>query len=339
MNQKLDPEFLVEMQRRMLRIRRFDERASKMVKRGAIPGTVHTSIGQEAQVVGATMALGEHDYMTGNHRSHGHPIGKGSPLGPLMAELVGKAGGVCGGKGGSLHLADFNVGSLGESGIVGSSIPIATGAALSSKVLGNGKVSLAFFGDGAANQGCLYESLNIAGVWKLPVIFLCENNQYALSTPAWTVTSGVIADRAAGFGIPGVRVENGQDIMAVYDAVSTAVDRARAGEGPTLVEVVTYRYNEHSEGLRLATDYRNADEKADWLARDPIVLHRQYLIDNGIATAEELDQLEADVLAEVEDAVTFTNDSPFPEPSIAFADLYTEPITPSKYLDPIGARP
>jgi len=339
MNQKLDPEFLVEMQRRMLRIRRFDERASKMVKRGAIPGTVHTSIGQEAQVVGATMALGEHDYMTGNHRSRGHPIGKGSPLGPLMAELVGKAGGVCGGKGGSLHLADFNVGSLGESGIVGSSIPIATGAALSSKVLGNGKVSLAFFGDGAANQGCLYESLNIAGVWKLPVIFLCENNQYALSTPAWTVTSGVIADRAAGFGIPGVRVENGQDIMAVYDAVSTAVDRARAGEGPTLVEVVTYRFNEHSEGLRLATDYRNADEKADWLSRDPIALHRQYLIDNGIATASELDQLEADVLAEVEDAVTFTNESPFPDPSIAFADLYTEPITPSKYLDPIGARP
>jgi len=339
MNQKLDPEFLVEMQRRMLRIGRFDERASKMVKRGAIPGTVHTSIGQEAQVVGATMALGEHDYMTGNHRSHGHPIGKGSPLGPLMAELVGKAGGVCGGKGGSLHLADFNVGSLGESGIVGSSIPIATGAALSSKVLGNGKVSLAFFGDGAANQGCLYESLNIAGVWKLPVIFLCENNQYALSTPAWTVTSGVIADRAAGFGIPGVRVENGQDIMAVYDAVSTAVERARAGEGPTLVEVVTYRYNEHSEGLRLATDYRNAEEKADWLARDPIALHRQYLIDNGVATAEQLDQLEADVLQEVEDSVTYTNESPFPEPSVAFADLYTEPITPSKYLDPIGARP
>lgn len=339
MNQKLDPEFLVEMQRRMLRIRRFDERASKMVKRGAIPGTVHTSIGQEAQVVGATMALGEHDYMTGNHRSHGHPIGKGSPLGPLMAELVGKSGGVCGGKGGSLHLADFNVGSLGESGIVGSSIPIATGAALSSKVLGNGKVALAFFGDGAANQGCLYESLNIAGVWKLPVIFLCENNQYALSTPAWTVTSGVIADRAAGFGIPGVRMENGQDIMAVYGAVSTAVDRARAGEGPTLVEVVTYRYNEHSEGLRLATDYRNAEEKADWLSRDPIALHRQYLIDNGVASAEELDQLEADVLQEVEDSVTFTNESPFPEPSVAFADLYTEPVTPSKYLDPIGARP
>ena len=198
----LSREQKLEAQRRMLRIRAFDERASKMVKRGHIPGTVHTSIGQEAQVVGATMALGDADYMTGNHRSHGHPIGKGSPLGPLMAELQGKGTGVCRGKGGSLHLADFNVGSLGESGIVGSSIPIAMGAALSSQVLGRDTVALAFFGDGAANQGVLYESMNMSGVWNLPVIFLCENNQYALSTPAHTVTSGVIADRAAGFGIP-----------------------------------------------------------------------------------------------------------------------------------------
>jgi len=322
----LDRERLLEMQRRMVRIRRFDERASRMVKRGQIPGTVHTSIGQEAQVVGACMALGHDDYMTGNHRSHGHPIGKGSPLGPLMAELVGKAAGVCGGKGGSLHLADFAVGSLGESGIVGSSIPIATGAALSSKVLDNGRVALAFFGDGAANQGCLYEAMNLAGVWDLPVIFLCENNQYALSTPAHTVTSGVIADRAAGFGMPGVRVENGQDVLTVYEATSTAVERARRGEGPTLVEVVTYRFNEHSEGLRLGTDYRDADEKAQWLARDPIVLFRQRLIDDGVATAEELDALEAEVLEEVEEAVRFTDESPFPDPAIAFKDLYTEPI-------------
>jgi acetoin:2,6-dichlorophenolindophenol oxidoreductase subunit alpha len=162
-------DMLLEMRRRMLRIRRFDERASKMVKRGEIPGTVHTSIGQEPQVVGATMALADGDCMTGNRRSHGHPIGKGAALGPLMAELVGKAWGVCGGKGGSMHLADFKVGSLGKSGIVGSSIPIATGAALSSKVLGNGRVSLAFFGDGAANQGCLYEAMNLASVWKLPM--------------------------------------------------------------------------------------------------------------------------------------------------------------------------
>ncbi|MCO4254063.1 thiamine pyrophosphate-dependent dehydrogenase E1 component subunit alpha [Pseudarthrobacter cellobiosi] len=322
----LSSQNLLEMQRRMLRIRRFDERASRMVKRGQIPGTVHTSIGQEAQVVGACMALGDLDYMSGNHRSHGHPIGKGSPLGPLMAELVGKATGVCGGKGGSLHLADFAVGSLGESGIVGSSIPIATGAALSSKVLGNGKVSLAFFGDGAANQGCLYEAMNLSGVWNLPVVFLCENNQYALSTPAHTVTSGVIADRAAGFGMPGVRVEDGQDVLAVFEAVTAAVERARRGEGPSLVEVITYRFNEHSEGLRLGTDYRDAAEKAAWVERDPIVLFRQHLEREGIATAGELDALEAEVLAEVDEAVRFTDASPYPDPSVAFKDLYTEPI-------------
>lgn len=322
----LPPDVLLEMQRRMLRIRRFDERASKMVKRGHIPGTVHTSIGQEAQVVGACMALGTGDYMSGNHRSHGHPIGKGSPLGPLMAELVGKSGGVCGGKGGSLHLADFAVGSLGESGIVGSSIPIATGAALSSKVLGNGSVSLAFFGDGAANQGCLYEAMNLAGAWDLPIVFLCENNQYALSTPAHTVTSGVIADRAAGFGMPGVRVEDGQDVLAVHEAVDTAVQRARSGDGPSLVEVVTYRFNEHSEGLRLGTDYRDADERTAWLERDPIVLFRRHLAAEGVATEAELDALEAEVLEEVDEAVRFTDASPFPEPEMAFADLYTVPI-------------
>ena len=314
---------LREMQLRMLRIRAFDERASKMVKRGHIPGTVHTSIGQEAQVVGATMALGTGDYMSGNHRSHGHPIGKGSPLGPLMAELVGKATGVCKGKGGSLHLADFAVGNLGESGIVGSSIPIANGAALSSKVLNNGKVALAFFGDGAANQGVLYESMNMAGVWDLPMIFLCENNQYALSTPAHTVTSGIISDRAAGFGMPGIRVEEGQDVLAVYDAVSAAVARARAGDGPTLVEVITYRYNEHSEGLKLGTDYRNADEREAWLKKDPIVLFRQYLASQGFSE-EELDGLQATALAEVDAAVAFSDASPYPDLSVAFDDLYTD---------------
>lgn len=319
-------DLLLEMQRRMLRIRRFDERASKMVKRGEIPGTVHTSIGQEAQVVGACLALADGDYMTGNHRSHGHPIGKGAALGPLMAELVGKATGVCGGKGGSMHLADFKVGSLGESGIVGSSIPIATGAALSSKVLGTGKVSLAFFGDGAANQGCLYEAMNLSSVWSLPIVFLCENNQYALSTPAHTVTAGVIAERAAGFNMPGIRVEDGQDVLKVYDAVKTATDRARAGHGPSLVEVITYRFNEHSEGLRIGTDYRNPAEKEAWLKRDPIKLFRAYLEAEGIASAAELDGLEAEVMAEIEAAVQFADDSDYPEPSVAFKDLYTVPF-------------
>ena len=326
MTVQLDSHTLLEMQRRMLRIRRFDERASKMVKRGQIPGTVHTSVGQEAQVVGACMALGSADYMTGNHRSHGHPIGKGAPLKPLMAELVGKATGVCKGKGGSLHLADFAVGSLGESGIVGSSIPIATGAALSAKVLGEERVSLAFFGDGAANQGCLYESMNLAGVWKLGVVFLCENNQYALSTPAHTVTSGRIADRASGFNMPGVRVERGQDVLAVYEAVSQAVTRARAGEGPTLVEVVTYRFNEHSEGLRLAADYRDATEKERWLNMDPIELFRRELISRQVATAEELDVLDQEVQKEVEEAVAFADQSPYPQPSAAFEDLYSETV-------------
>jgi pyruvate dehydrogenase E1 component alpha subunit len=272
------------------------------------------------------MALAEGDYMTGNHRSHGHPIGKGAALGPLMAELVGKATGVCGGKGGSMHLADFKVGSLGESGIVGSSIPIATGAALSSKVLGTGRVSLAFFGDGASNQGCLYEAMNLSSVWKLPIVFLCENNQYALSTPAHTVTAGVIADRATGFAMPGVRVEDGQDVLKVYDAVKAAADRARAGHGPSLVEVVTYRFNEHSEGLRLGTDYRNAEEREAWLQRDPIKLFRAHLAAQAIADESTLDALDAEVMAEVDAAYQFAEESDYPEAHVAFTDLYTEPF-------------
>ncbi|WP_210251349.1 thiamine pyrophosphate-dependent dehydrogenase E1 component subunit alpha [Aureimonas psammosilenae] len=320
----LSAETMLEMQRRMLRIRLFDERASKMVKRGQIPGTVHTSIGQEAQVVGACMALRRGDHMTGNHRSHGHPIGKGSPLGPLMAELVGKATGVCKGKGGSLHLADYAVGSLGESGITGSSIPIAVGAGLSAQVLKQDRIALSFFGDGAANQGVFYEALNLAAVWKLPVIFLCENNQYALSTPAHTVTSGRIVDRAHGFGLPGVRVDNGQDVLAVYDAVAEAADRARAGEGPTLVEVMTYRFREHSEGLRINVDYRDATERDHWLSQDPIVLFRQVLIERGVASEAQMDEMDAAIAQEVEDCVRFTLESPDPEPHVAFEDLYSD---------------
>ena len=322
----LSNNMLLEMHRRMLRIRKFDERASKMVKYGEIPGTVHTSIGQEAQVVGACMALEEGDYMTGNHRSHGHPIGKGAVLGPLMAELTGKATGICGGKGGSMHLADFKVGSLGESGIVGSSIPIATGAALSAKVLKNNKVSLAFFGDGAANQGCLYEAMNLASIWKLPIIFLCENNQYALSTPAHTVTAGIVAERAIGFAMPGVRVDDGQDVLKVFETVKAAVNRARAGNGPTLVEVMTYRFNEHSEGLRLSTDYRDQSEREAWMQRDPIKIFGAYLINNGVADLEILTMIEEEIVQEVDAAYKFAEDSEYPEPIVAFKDLYTEPF-------------
>lgn len=317
-------DILLEMQRRMLRIRLFEERAAKMVRRGQIPGTLHTSVGQEAQVVGACMALRPQDNIAGNHRSHGHPIGKGSKLGPLMAELVGKAAGVCRGKGGSLHLADASIGSLGESGITGSSIPIAAGAAFSAQVLGEDRVALSFFGDGAANQGVLYEALNLSSAWKLPVIFLCENNQYALSTPAHTVTGGRIWERAAGFGLPGVLVEDGQDVLKVYDAVSAAVERARRGDGPTLIEVMTYRFREHAEGLRLAVDYRDAAERDHWTGRDPIRLFRATLIDEGVADAADMDALEAEVAQEVEDAVRFSDESPYPAPNVAFEDLYTD---------------
>ena len=328
----LTPELMLEMQRRMLRIRFFDERAAKMIRRGLIPGTLHTSVGQEAQVVGACMALRTQDNMTGNHRSHGHPIGKGSALGPLMAELVGKARGVCKGKGGSLHLADASVGSLGESGITGSAIPIAVGAAFSAQVLGEDRVGLTFFGDGAANQGVLYETMNLASAWKLPAVFLCENNHYALSTPAHSVTGGRIWQRAQGFGMPGVLVEDGQNVLDVYEAAHAAVERARRGEGPTLIEVMTYRFREHAEGLRIAVDYRNPVEREAWQARDPIKIFRKALIDRGVADDATLDAMEADIAREVDEAVKFSDDSPYPDPKVAFEDLYTEAYTKESVL-------
>lgn len=324
---QLSNDEMIEMYRRMLRIRLFDERAARMVKRGELPGSVHTSIGQEAEVVGSCMALRDDDYMTGNHRSHGHPIGKGAPLDALMAELMGKAAGVCKGKGGSMHLADFAVGSLGESGIVGGAIPVATGAGLSARVLGNGRVCLCFFGDGAANQGGLHESLNLAAIWRLPVVYLCENNQYASATSSRDVTSVPrIALRAAGYGIPGVTVEDGQDVLRVHEAVSAAVARAREGDGPSLVEVMTYRYNEHSEGLRHAGLYRAEEELRSWQERDPIVLFGAVLAERGIADDAAAAAVRQEVEAELERAVEFGENSPWPEPAAAFDDLYAEPI-------------
>jgi pyruvate dehydrogenase E1 component alpha subunit len=323
----MDTDFLLTMYRRMLRIRIFDERVKKMVSRGELPGAVHTSLGQEAEVVGACMALRDDDYMTGNHRSHGHPIGKGSALAPLMAEILGKATGVCKGKGGSMHLADFAVGSLGESGIVGSAIPVATGAGLSARVRGSGQVCLCFFGDGAANQGSLYESLNLAAVWRLPVVYLCENNQYASTTPSLEVSSVPrFSARAAGFGIPGVTVEDGQDVRGVHAVVVEAVERARAGDGPSLVEVMTYRYSEHSEGLRHAGLYRDEDEQAEWRARDPVQLFERALLADALAAEATLGGIRAEVEQEVADAVQFAQRSPWPEPESAFEDLYSEPI-------------
>lgn len=317
-------ELHLEMLRRMLRIRLFEERAAEL--RPCLVGSLHNSIGQEAEIVGACMALRDGDYMTGNHRSHGHPIGKGVALRPLMAELFGKSTGVCRGKGGSMHLADFSAGSLGESGIVGSLMPIAVGAGLSARLRRTDQVCLCFFGDGAANCGPFHESLNLAAVWKLPVVFLCENNGYSLFTAqAKTTTVVDVARRASAYDIPGIVVD-GQDVRAVHAEVSLAIERARAGDGPTLVEAKTYRYCEHSEfGAAVqAPPYRTEAEIAEWRKRDPIDIHAARLLRSGDLTKAQLERMRAEAQAEVDDAVTFAERSPVPQPDELFQDLFID---------------
>ncbi len=317
-------EQLVEMYRRMVRIRWFEEAAWE--GRAEIPGVIHTSIGMEASIVGACMALRSDDYMVGTHRSHGHPIGKGARIDRLFAELMGKATGVNQGKGGSMHLSDFSVGSLGETSIVGSGLPVATGAALGAKMQGLDRVALCFFGDGAAAEGTFHESLNLASIWNLPVVYLCENNAYGELT-AFSKASSVanIADRAAGYSMEGA-IADGQDVVAVYDAVSDAVARARAGVGPGLVETKTYRYFGHSGGPDPEAEYRTQAEVEEWRARDPIVLFHDRLIEDGVMTEAALKELENEEQLGIETAWKFALDSPFPEHDAAFDHLFTNPI-------------
>lgn len=328
MKPSLTKEQLSEMMRRMQRIRHFENAAIELHANGEIPGSLHTSQGQEGEIVGACFAVRLEDYMVGNHRSHGHPIGKGAKLRGLMAELLARETGVCGGKGGSMHLADFSVGSLGETSIVGSGIPVAAGAALGAKMQGLDRVALCFFGDGAAQEGTFHEGINMAAVWKLPVIFLCENNGYGATTPLHKVTLVKnIADRAPGFAIPGVVVD-GQDIFAVYEAVSSAVARARSGEGPSLVEAKTYRYIEHAANLRRELNYRTSAEIEDWRTkRDPISLFRERLLSEFGFTAGEIDAIEAQAQADVADAIAFAKASAFPNPANAYTDVFAAPLT------------
>ena len=323
-----DKSLLMEMLRRMVRIRFFEERVIQMVERGEIVGAAHSYIGEEAVAVGTCLALRDDDWMTGNHRSHGHPIAKGGDVKRAMAELLGKATGFCKGKGGSMHLADFSIGILGESGILGSAIPTAVGAALGSKLQGNDRVAVPFFGDGASNEGPFHESINLAAIWKLPVIFLCENNQYAVSSSfKKMVASENISDRAASYNIPGVLVD-GQDVIAMYEAVTVAVARARAGDGPSLIEGLTYRYHDHSLGLNriVRAPYRDEEEVEQWKARDPIKIHKELLLSQDIATQAEIDQLEQEVMQQIDEAVEFARESPYPEPSALFEDMYANPI-------------
>jgi TPP-dependent pyruvate/acetoin dehydrogenase alpha subunit len=320
----------LEKYRRMLRIRHFEDKAEAIHAAGEIPGALHTYAGQEASGVGACIALRNDDYMVGTHRSHGHPIAKGAKLRPLMAELLGKATGICKGKGGSMHLSDFSVGSLGETSIVGSGIPVAAGAALGSKLQGNDRVALCFFGDGATNEGAFHEGMNLAAVWKLPAIFVCENNGYAVSTPASSaVPVKDIAERAKAYAMPAIIVD-GQDVDAVEAAVTEAVERARTGGGPTLVETKTYRYADHAVNMgRILLD-RGA-EVDEWRKRDPLTLYRERLLEAGV-TAAILDSMEQEVADEVADALQFARDSAYPEQADAFDDVFVDRLPIPDYL-------
>ena len=323
-----EKEIVMRMLRRMMLIRRFDETVKELVQRGELVGAAHCYIGEEAVAVGACAALRDEDYITGNHRSHGHPIAKGGDVRRAMAELLGKATGYCKGKGGSMHLADFTIGILGESGIVASALPVAVGAALGSRMKGNDRVVLPFFGDGASNQGACHEAMNLAAIWKLPVIFLCENNQYAVTTNFRdTVAVENISDRAVAYNMPGILVD-GQDVMAVYEVTQQAVARARNGQGPSLIEARTYRYEDHSEGLNriLREPYRTDEEVAEWRARDPIDLHSRWLVEQDIATQEEIDGMRAEVAATIEEALQFARESPYPKPEDLTTDMYADPI-------------
>lgn len=316
-----------EIYRRMLRIRKFEEEGTRLFKAGTIPGAFHASIGQEAAIVGACMALCDDDAMTGTHRSHGHPIGKGADLKALMAELMGKATGICKGRGGSMHLADNSVGIIGESAIVGGGIPLATGCALSAKVRSVDQVTLCFFGDGAVNQGTFHESLNMASLWKLPVIYFCENNGYAITTSvARSHGQPDIAKRAEAYGLPGISVD-GQDATAVYEVTSAAVARARSGEGPTLIEAKTYRFDEHNVGLFVPGEpYRSVEEVNGYRAhRDPIALYRRALLAAGLSESA-LIAIEAEAVDAVARAVEFGERSPLPDPAELYEYLYSTPI-------------
>lgn len=311
---------------RMLKIRGFEQAVTQLVTEGEVPGAVHTSIGQEAAIVGACMALDRDDYISGTHRSHGHPIGKGAELAPLMAEILGKVTGVCKGRGGSMHFTDKSVGSIGESAIVGGGIPIATGAALTAQVKGTGQVALTFFGDGASNEGVLAECLNMAAIWKLPIIFFCENNGYAAVTPA-AVSHGQpdVAKRGEGYGVPGVIVD-GQDFQAVFAATHEAVARARRGDGPTLIEAKTYRFDEHCVGLFIKGGYRSAEEVSHFRnERDPVTLFRNSLLAEGMPESGVV-EIETRAHRLIEAAVTFAKDSAFPEPEEAFELVHANPI-------------
>jgi pyruvate dehydrogenase E1 component alpha subunit len=311
---------LPEALRLMLTIRLFDERALALYRAGDMRGTTHPYIGMEAVGVGVTLALRPDDWVTSTHRGHGHTIAKGGDPKKMMAELLGRATGYSGGKGGSMHIADMDKHMLGANGIVGGGMGLATGAALTAKLQKTGAVAICFFGDGALEQGILHETTNMAAIWKLPVVFVCENNQYAMSARSdWSVAGGDPAKRAAGYGIPGVTVD-GMDLFAVNAAASEFVERARQGEGPAYLVCTTYRYHGHHAGDPL--NYREKEEVEQWRLRDPIERVRQATIASGAMRADEIEALERQIEQQIEEAVEFAKNSPDPTPDQLMTDIY-----------------
>lgn len=319
-----DKKALRQALHRMHLIRRFEEGAEDSYMRGLIHGTMHLSIGQEASAVGACLPLTDEDQITSTHRGHGHSIAKGAEVAKMFAEFFGKTTGYCRGRGGSMHIADVAKGNLGANGIVAGGIPIAVGAALTAKKLKTGKVVMCFFGDGANNEGAFHEALNMASIWKLPVVFVCENNQYGMSTSTERSTAVKnIADRAAAYAMPGVIVD-GNDLSAVAEASHEAVERARRGEGPTLIESKTYRHRGHSKSDR--NRYRTKEEIEDWVAnRDPIARYEAELAEFSVMDAAEIAAIREAVEKEIAAGIEFAKESPMPDTANLERYVYTEP--------------
>lgn len=320
----LDKEKYAELYESMLRIRRFEETAIEVFSAGKIPGFIHSYIGQEAIAVGVCAALQSNDYITGTHRGHGHCLAKGMHMDRMMAELFGKATGYNKGKGGSMHIADFSCGVLGCNGIVAGSIGLATGAAWGSQLQQNGRVVACFFGDGAMNRGSFHEAVNVASIWKLPVVYVVEANEWAISYPtSAAINLTDLSERAKAYGIPGVNLD-GYDVLAVYEAAQAALDRARSGEGPSLLVCYAPRMRGHEEGDPQTYRPKESIEKAR--QNDPLPRYRDFLAENEILSAAEVEAIEAGVEAEVEEAVKFADDSPYPAPEEAMQDLFFEEI-------------
>jgi len=320
-------EQLLDLHRRMVRIRHFEEEAGKLIEKGKVPGALHLYVGQEAVAAGVMVHLTDEDQITSTHRGHGHLVAKGGDFKAMYAELFGKATGYCHGKGGSMHVSDLDLGMLGANGIVAGSMPIAVGAAFANKYRGNDRVTVCFFGDGASNEGAFHEAANMAALYQLPVLFLCENNLYGEYTPQERHQSIVdVADRASGYGMPG-RVIDGMDVREVFAVAGECIDAMRAGGGPAMLECKTYRYYDHVGVTGMRIKYREQAEVDEWWLRDPIPLFEQVLLDEGVLDDAGLVAVHDEVLAEVAEAIAFADASPEPDVASLTEDVYTNPIT------------